>query len=369
MRVPALIMLFAAAAPWWTIRYTGRDTNLRGVSLTQDSVWVAGSNGAVLRSTDDGKTWQRLPVPGGEGLDFRDIEAFSADLAYVMSSGERDQSRIYKTTDGGRSWKLQYCGQRPGFFLDSLACDSPTHCVAISDPVDSKFLILLTGDGEHWQPLSDHSMPAALPGEGAFAASGTAIALCGPDIIFGTGGPAARLFRSSDGGQSWTVSKTPLAGGNASSGIFSIACGEAGRLLVVGGDYKGSDRSDAVAAYSRDSGKTWRLSATQPTGYRSAVTHAPNGDWVAVGLNGTDISHDGGVHWERLDTTPWNAIASKENATWAVGPKGTIARAQFRRQSGCAPIPRQLDSIISRVLRVAMEERACNRGRRGHAPA
>jgi len=115
-------------APWWQVQTSGLDTNLRGVSVSQTSagkfvVWASGSNGVILRSTDEGKTWARVNVAGGSDLDFRDIEAFDADTAYVMSSGDGDKSQIYKTSDGGKNWKLQYSDKRPGFFLDSLACD------------------------------------------------------------------------------------------------------------------------------------------------------------------------------------------------------------------------------------------------------
>ena len=138
-----------------------------------------------------------------------------------MSSGDGDKSRIYKTTDGGKTWKLQYSDKRPGFFLDSLACSSATHCVALSDPVDGKFVVLSTTDGEHWQELPRDKMPAALPKEGAFAASGTSIAICdrGDNLYFGTGGAStARIFHSSDHGRSWNAADTPIAAGNPSSG-------------------------------------------------------------------------------------------------------------------------------------------------------
>jgi len=283
----------------------------------------------ILRSTDDGKTWKQVTVPGASNLDFRDIEAFDANIAYVMSSGDGDKSRIYKTTDSGKSWKLQYSDRRQGFFLDSLACDSMTHCIALSDPVDGKFLVLSTGDGKHWKELSRDHMPAALPQEGAFAASGTAIALCDGKIFFGTGGPAARVFRSADDGRSWTVATTPIASGNPSSGVFSVACTSHGDLVVVGGVYKDPNRAQQVAAYSTNSGETWQLSQTQPGGYRSAVGSFSNGNLAAVGPNGTDVTHDKGVHWQQANSLNLNAVSFNNAEGWAVGPKGSIARSNI----------------------------------------
>jgi len=225
---------------------------------------------------------------------------------------------------------LQYSDKRAGFFLDSLACSSRTHCVALSDPVEGKFVVLRTDDGQHWSELPREKMPAALPQEGAFAASGTAIALCGGGIYFGTGGPKARIFRSMDSGRSWTVRDTPIASGNASSGVFSLACAGPKSLVAVGGDYQQPAKSDRVAMYSNDGGETWQLAAEQPGGYRSGVGVFGSGDFVAVGTNGTDVSHDQGVHWEHTDQLNLNAVGFDAGGEWAVGPKGTIARFQPR---------------------------------------
>jgi photosystem II stability/assembly factor-like uncharacterized protein len=272
-----------------------------------------------------------MSVKGGGDLDFRGIKGFDADTAYVMSSGDGDKSRIYKTIDGGKTWALQYSDKRPGFFLDSLVCDSKTHCYALSDPVEGKFLVLSTDDGEHWKELPRDKMPAALPQEGAFAASGTSIAICdrGDNVYFGTGGAAsARVFRSADHGRSWTAIETPVASGNASSGIFSVAC--AGFLVVaVGGDYKDPGNARRVGAYSNDFGATWHLAEQQPGGYRSAVAQCGYGDFAAVGPNGTDISHDDAgksMHWQHTDPLNLNAANCEDQHCWAVGPKGTIAR-------------------------------------------
>ncbi len=333
-----LLMLVTtpAEAQWWKVQTSGLHTNLRGVSLAYAPdakglpapvVWASGSKGVILKSIDEGATWKRLHVAGGDALDFRGIVAFKASTAYVMSSGEGEKSRIYKTTDGGETWTLQYTDKRKEFFLDSIACLSETHCFALSDPIDGQFLLLNTTDGQHWNPLSSINMPAALPREGAFAASNTCLALSGADIFFGTGGPAARVFHSSDFGRTWSVAETPIAHGKASSGIFSIVRANAKTIAVVGGDYQDPKRASGVAAYSLDEGKTWHFAAQQPGGYRSAVAHIDDGRWVAVGPTGEDISGDFGVHWKHTDSLNLNAVALLDIWTgWAVGPNGTIAR-------------------------------------------
>ncbi len=270
-------------------------------------------------------------MQGGDALDFRGIVAFDATTAYVMSIGAGAQSRIYKTADGGENWTLEFSGDRPALFLDDLVCISKTRCYALSDPVDGKFLLVSTKDGEHWQELPDQQMPAALPGEGVFAASGTSFTIYDKrEIYFGTGGArVARVFRSPDLGRTWTVAETPIANANASSGIFSITR-IANTVISVGGDYKDPSRSVGVAAYSVDEGRTWRLAARQPGGFRSAVatfSAATNGDvTIAVGPNGEDTSNDRGIHWTRAGDLNLNAVSGTDaNHVWGVGPKGTVA--------------------------------------------
>src|SRR5260370_9126234 len=306
----------ATQAQWWTVQTSGLDTNLRGVSVAEmpdamgapvPVVWASGSNGVILKSIDEGKTWKRLRVTGGHALDFRGIVAFNASTAYVMSSGEGEKSRIDKTTDGGESWTVQYTDKRKEFFLDSIVCVSETLCYALSDPIDGKFLLLKTVDGEHWNPLPNGSMPAALPGEGAFAASNTCLAFSGGDeIYFGTGGPVARVFHSTDSGRTWTVAETPIGSGKPSAGIFSLALGDDNRIMALGGDYKDPGRRNRVAAYSLDKGKTWHLAARQPAGYRSAVAHIDYGEWGAVVPNGEDFSTADGPHWKHTDSLNLN---------------------------------------------------------------
>jgi photosystem II stability/assembly factor-like uncharacterized protein len=326
---------------WWSVQTSGIDTNLRGISIGYEAssgnklapvIWACGSNGVILQSIDRGKSWKRIHVPSGDVLDFRSIQAFDAKTAYVMSIGEGDKSRIFKTVDGGETWSLQYTDKRSAFFLDALICISKTRCFAVGDPIDGKFLLLTTVNGKDWQELPRDKMPAALPEEGAFAASGTCLAIYGDrDLYIATGGPAARVFHSPDLGQTWTVAEIPIASGTASSGSFSLV--RAGDSVVaVGGDYKEVKGHDRVAAYSLDQGATWHAAAQQPGGFRSAVAWVPDSYWMAVGPEGEDVSIDQGVHWSRTGSLNLNAVSVATNfgGVWAVGPKGMIVHLEYK---------------------------------------
>jgi photosystem II stability/assembly factor-like uncharacterized protein len=177
-----------------------------------------------------------------------------------------------------------------------------------------------------------------LKDEGAFAASNSSLRLLRGagrqhdllQLVFATGGVSgARVFFSPDFGKSWTVTDTPLAGGNASSGVFSILRSGA-TDVIVGGDYKKPDSADKSAAYSTDGGKIYELAATGPSGYRSGVAIVDARRLVAVGPGGSDISDDGGKTWKRVDATALNGVESiaigRGREVWAVGPKGTVVR-------------------------------------------
>lgn len=230
------------------------------------------------------------------------------------------------------SWKLEFTDSRKGFFLDALACDG--ECYALSDPVDGRFVIVATQHYEDWKELSGDGMPAALPGEAAFAASGSSLAANNDQgIYFGTGGgKVARVFHSADRGKTWSAVETPIASGNASSGIFSVSATPYA-VNVVGGDYKDPKRAYRVAAFSKDQGKTWELAAQQPGGYRSAVVSIDGATLAALGPSGEDISDDFGEHWRHMDSLDLNAAFVLDDFNgWAVGAKGTIARLVNRKE-------------------------------------
>ncbi len=283
-----------------------------------------------------GSTWKQLHVVGGETLDFRGIRAFSERIAYAISSGEGEKSRIYKTTDGGESWEMQYTDKRPAFFLDDIVCITETRCFVLGDPIEDKFLILTTEDGKNWKEMPRDGMRAIIPGEGAFAASGTSLAIYGTsDIYFGTGGGAtARVFHSADLGKSWTVADTPLAAGNASSGVFSVVRVK-NTVIAVGGDYRLAQGTAGNAAYSNDGGATWKPASKHAGGYRSAVASIDGSSLISVGPNGQDLSYDLGVTWDmpsNIISGP-NAVVVLDGAyAWTVGSKGTILFARFNNR-------------------------------------
>jgi photosystem II stability/assembly factor-like uncharacterized protein len=133
------------------------------------------------------------------------------------------------------------------------------------------------------------------------------------------------VFRSADRGKSWAVSETPLLAGVESAGAFSIAFRDRDHGVIVGGDYRKPDGTEATGAVTADGGRTWKA-IEKPLPFRSGVAWAKD-RWVAVGTSGSDVSADDGASWRPLDRERYNSVAfAAPGAGWAVGPKGRIAK-------------------------------------------
>jgi photosystem II stability/assembly factor-like uncharacterized protein len=328
----ALCMASVSAYSQLKEQISGTTAQLRGVSAVSSTVaWTSGSNGTFLRTTDGGRIWSAGTVPDASALDFRDIEAFDARIAYLLATA----GKIYKTTDGGDHWTLQYNNQTPGVFLDAFGFWNPRDGIAIGDPINGRFLILTTSDGgESWNQVSGQKIPPSIEGEAAFAASGTCIAVDGKQTAwFGTGGRAARVFRSTDRGQTWKVSTTPITSGTDSTGIFSIAFRDAKHGVIVGGDYKKPDEPNANVARTTDGGVTWSLIASRPGGFRSGVAFIPGTTkLVAVGQARCDFSTDDGVSWNPLGKEGYHSISfAPSRGGWVVGADGRIGKIEDPR--------------------------------------
>jgi photosystem II stability/assembly factor-like uncharacterized protein len=323
----------AANQTVWTPQASGPAVELRGIAVRDGlNAWATGADGTVLR-TVDGKTWQKITVPGGVKLDFRDVEVLSDGAVILMSAGPGDLSRIYRSTDGGKSWKLVHTNPDKDGFYDSIAFWDDKSGVVLGDPVNRRFVTRLTSDGGlTWAAPPPGSMSEAFPGEGAFAASGTCLTVLkgGKEGWFVTGGARiSRVFRTFDRGRSWSSATNPVPAGNASSGLFSVAFVDGKVGFAAGGNYKDPTLAALNGSRTENGGRNWIPAPVSESGFFSAVVAVPGAKsrLIAVGPIGTAVSDDRGMTWRKVDATPLNAVAfSDEKTGWAIGPKGTIVR-------------------------------------------
>lgn len=331
----------------WKRADVGTTASFRGLSaVNADVVWASGTHGTVIRTVDGGKTWDVHQVAGTENQDFRGIRAFDAENAVIMSTGnaEKGLATIYRTNDGGKTWTLAFAPKTTGVFFDSIAFWDRKRGVVLSDPVDGHFVLFRTADGgATWTRIPPAKFPAALKGEGSFAASNSCIALEGErNIWFVTGGASvARVVRSNDGGETWRVAETPVRPLNASSGLFSVAFRDAKFGVAVGGDYANPGNSPRPTIIrTNDGGRTWEAigGPTEPNSlFFSSIAFIPSrrtdssempGMWV-VGPVGAFMKSEG-KPWAAEGAENFNDVAvAGEHTAWAVGPKGFVARLRW----------------------------------------
>ena len=314
----------------FTPQVTPTTASLRGLSVVSSQIaWASGSAGTVLRTTDGGATWTKRSVPQADSLNFRSLQALSAEEAFVLSAGA--PALLYHTINGGTTWQLRYENRRPGIFFDALAFWDTTHGIAMSDPVNGQFVIIATHNGgQTWQQLPTDNLPPPAAGEAGFAASNGGLATREKQYVWlATGGAKARVFRSNDRGAHWQVADTPMQQGNASQGIFSIVMADSLQGVAVGGDYLQPADTTRTACYTTDGGQTWQLPKTFPKGYRSAVAYHPATEvLLTVGPSGSDYSLDHGRTWEPLDTVGYHTVrfAPDQRVGWAAGSDGHIVQ-------------------------------------------
>lgn len=320
---------------------SGTTALLQAVSPVDERiVWVSGHEGTWARTLDGGATWRTGVVAGADSLQFRDVHARSADLAWLLSAGPGELSRIYRTDDGGESWTLQWTNGEPAGFYDCMDFWSNEYGAVYGDAVAGELRILRTVDGgAHWTLLGGDAVPEAQLREGGFAASGTCLVTGAEGRAWAATGNAAiaRVLRTDDWGASWTAFDAPIPG-DEGAGLFSVAFRDSLHGVVFGGDL-GEPGPDGAAtpprvAVSSDGGASWDA-AGQP-GFEGAIF---GGSWVpgtrpaamvAVAPTGAAWSSDGGETWLALDSAAyWGLGFASPSAGWLVGPGGRIAKVRF----------------------------------------
>ncbi len=317
--------------PTWRLMVTDSDASLRGLMpIDATTVWACGSQGTILVTSDGGQHWRKCPIAGLEQVEFRSLHAWNDQQAIVATAGQ--PSAIYKTNDGGVSWKRVYDNPAPEAFLDGMRFWDDTTGLAFGDPIDGQLLILITRDsGEHWE-VANREPVLLEPGSAAFAASNSSLCVYEDgSALIGLGGRdgAARVLRSSDHGATWLAVDVPPILSGPSSGIFSIDMRDANIGVAVGGDYKLPDNAVHHVAITRDGGRSWsNVSGQVPLGYRSSVIAIGNSSeigWLTIGPTGGEWSATG-EDWLPASELGFHALAiGVDGSIWACGSAGRIA--------------------------------------------
>ena len=271
------------------------NASCRGIAaVSADEVWVTGTKGTVIHTTDAGKSWRRMTLPDTEEIDFRDVAVLPNNAVVLMSAGTGEASRVYRSGDSGKTWELVLQNRSPNGFFNGLEFDSNYRVgMLVGDPIDGRLVIYMTSDaGKTWTPLPKDKRPELNENEYGFAASGTGLALTNDYLWIVTGGSKASVWRSRRTTGSWERQATPMRAGESSSGIFSICMTDDDHGVIIGGDYQKPELDTNNVAFTNDRGKTWQRNASQMMPHKACVRSLGENRFPRCRSN-RDRDHDG----------------------------------------------------------------------------
>jgi photosystem II stability/assembly factor-like uncharacterized protein len=271
------------------------------------TLFVATSVGDLLYTTDGGASWGWSPTGAVNGFAQPDaVDFVSPSEGWTAGTDSTGQNgMLLHTTDGGASW--QSALSLPGAPLTNVDFSDPSSGWVIGGD-DYEMLGWLasctTDGGASW------STPAALPldpGSGIDYSEFEAFAPTGPgsavfmetDDLTGGYGDDTTVWRTTDGGTSWTIA------GKLADGVYSMAFSSASDGWASGG----------WLWRTTDGGTTWEK--VRPAPDTGQVVIAGSEIWV-VGLNGSLHSSDGGATWT-------SSTVSGNVAAFADGAEGWVA--------------------------------------------
>jgi photosystem II stability/assembly factor-like uncharacterized protein len=319
------------------ILYVGTgEANNRQSSSIGNGVWG---------STDGGKTWTHLGLEDSQAIGRIVVDPTNPQIVYVAVAGhlfgQNTERGIFKSTDGGKNWKKsKYIDPDTGF--TDLAIDPSNPKVLYATSLQRRRtwwgyngggpgsgLWKTTNGGDTWTRSEGPGWPK--PKDGIYGRMAVSICRTKPNIVYaqieagasgGTGGGTG-----ADGGPS----RGGFAGGRGAAAAAAESDGAAAPNPAPGGGAGGSggrggrggpppppDPNASGVFRSEDGGQTWTFMSNQnqrPTYFSQIRVDPVNDQKVFVGGNPGQLSMDGGKTWK-----PMTASHTDYHAFW-INPK------------------------------------------------
>lgn len=277
--------------------------SIRAILIDKNRVWYGADQSRFgYYDLEKNKKFEERIYREALKLEFRSIAQTSKNI-YLFNVG--NPALLYQISKKTQAIKLVYKEINPKVFYDSMQFWNDKEGIAIGDPTEDTFSIVITRDGgETWTKLLSDKLPTNALGEAAFAASNTNIVIKGNDTWLVSGGKKARVFYSADKGKSWKTFDTPIVQGKEMTGIFTADFYDSKNGFIAGGDYDNPKQNFDNKAITKDGGKNWELiGQNQGFGYASCVQYVPGSkgkEIVYVGASGIQYSKDYGENWTKL---------------------------------------------------------------------
>ncbi|MEM6345872.1 MAG: hypothetical protein AAF927_18405 [Bacteroidota bacterium] len=288
-----------------------------------DIIWVGTGEGnprnsqasgfGVYRSLDGGQSWEAMGLENTRNVHRVIIHPENPDIVWIgvqgSAWGEHPERGIYKTTDGGKTWrKVLYVNESTG--IADLVQDpqNPNKLIAamwqfrrwpwtFKSGGEGSGLYVSHDGGESWTKRSDAD---GLP-KGELGRMGLAIAPSNPKIIYAIiEAKKNGFYRSTDGGKNWKLVNGKDEIGNRPfyySDIFVDPVNE-NRIYSL----------YSMVSLSEDGGKSFRVmipySGVHPD-HHAWYIHPDNPNFIIEGNDGgLNISHDRGKTWRFVENLP-----------------------------------------------------------------
>lgn len=307
--------------------------SIRPITVSSDKVWYAADKNRVgVLNFVNGFKMERKINKDSLKIEFRSC-AQTLNSIFILNVG--NPALLYKFSKDLNQKKLVYEEKNEKVFYDSMQFWNDQEGIAIGDPIENCFCIIITRDGgDTWTKIPCEKLPKIEEEEAFFAASNTNIIIKGNATWLVSGGKKSRVFYSSDKGITWKVYQTPIVQGESMTGIFTADFYNEKIGFIAGGNYEKPTQNYQNKALTTDGGKTWKLVAEKSGfGYASCVQFVPNSNGeqlVSVGTSGLYYSKDKGTTWIQLSSdTSFYTIRFIDNQTAIAAGKNKIVKINF----------------------------------------
>lgn len=260
------------------------------IDPSDSSTLYAVANRTVVKSTDGGQSWT------GTGFGLVSASTLAIDPQNTSTLYAIADSAIFKTTDGGASWYPKTTGlpaSWPGGYLARLAIVATDPSTIYATLGDTGLYKSIDG-GESWRGL--------IPARGGFCDCPVAIDPVHPSTVYATsfyidspvqGANPSHLFKSTDGGETWSAVNTGVPGY-----ITSLIVDPASTIYA---SYVSQDTAGGVVK-STDGGASWSavnpgLPSNPPAVFSLALNPANPSAFFAGYSGGVFSTLDGGANW------------------------------------------------------------------------